>query len=151
MRALLQRVTQASIEIDRIQTASIQQGLVLFLGIEDFDNQSDIDWIIKKIVNLRVFNDLDHKMNLSLLEIEGEILLVSQFTLFADTKKGNRPGFTRAAKPEIAIEIYEQFKLQLQAVLNNKLKCGIFGADMQIALINNGPVTILIDSKNKDL
>ena len=130
--------------------AEIQNGLLVLIGIEDSDNQEDILWLSQKIVNLRIFGDENDVMNLSVKDYNGEIIVVSQFTLQASTKKGNRPSYSKAAKPEIAIPLYEQFVQQLEKELGKKVQTGVFGADMKVALINDGPVTILIDSKNKD-
>lgn len=150
MRAVIQRVAKASVTIDNKVNESINSGLLVLLAIEDNDTHADIEWLSKKIAQLRIFSDVDGKMNLSVKEIGGDILLISQFTLFASTKKGNRPGFTRSAKPEIAIPIYEQFILSLQIQLQKKIQTGIFGADMKVELLNDGPVTIIIDSKNPE-
>lgn len=150
MRAVIQRVTRASVTVNGIITGSIETGLLVLLGIEDADTTEDIGWLSNKIVNLRVFNDADGVMNLSVKDAGGGILLVSQFTLFAATKKGNRPSYIRASKPEIAIPLYEQMIQQLGIDLGQPLQTGIFGADMQVDLLNDGPVTILIDTKNKE-
>ncbi|HNF47928.1 MAG TPA: D-aminoacyl-tRNA deacylase [Chitinophagales bacterium] len=150
MRAVIQRVAKASVTIDNKVNGSINSGLLVLLAIEENDTHTDIEWLSKKITQLRIFSDVDGKMNLSVKEIGGDILLISQFTLFASTKKGNRPGFTRSAKPEIAIPIYEQFILSLQIQLQKKIQTGIFGADMKVELLNDGPVTIIIDSKNPE-
>jgi D-tyrosyl-tRNA(Tyr) deacylase len=149
MRALIQRVTEASVKVNGAIIGSIQQGLLVFVGIEELDNQEDILWLSNKIVNLRIFNDERDVMNKSCLDINGQILLVSQFTLHADTKKGNRPSYIKAAPPNIAIPIYEEFKKQLQTLLQKPIECGEFGADMKVGLINDGPVTLWIDTKNK--
>ena len=130
--------------------AEIQNGLLVLIGIEDSDNQQDILWLCQKIANLRIFGDENDVMNLSIKDCNGEIIVISQFTLQASTKKGNRPSYSKAAKPEIAIPLYEQFVQQLEKELGKKVQTGVFGADMKVALINDGPVTILIDSKNKD-
>ncbi|MCB9034171.1 MAG: D-tyrosyl-tRNA(Tyr) deacylase [Chitinophagales bacterium] len=148
MRVVIQRVSQASVTIENNINGKINHGLVVLLGIEENDTTSDIDWLCKKIVQLRIFNDDNDKMNLSIQDIQGEILLISQFTLFASTKKGNRPSFIRSAKPIIAIPLYEQFITTLQQLLPNKIQTGIFGADMKITLTNDGPITICMDSKN---
>lgn len=148
MIAVIQRVSEASVTIDEELKAKIRHGLLIFLGIEEADNQEDIDWLAKKIVNLRIFSDSEGKMNESLLEVQGEILVVSQFTLHAMTKKENRPSYIKAAKPEIAIPIYEGFVKQI-GLFGRSVQTGEFGADMKVGLINDGPVTILIDSKNK--
>jgi len=150
MRAVIQRVSKASVDIEGKTKGSIEQGLLVLLGIEDSDNQEDIEWLTKKIVQLRIFSDAAGLMNKSVLEICGSILLISQFTLFAQTKKGNRPSFIRASKPEIAIPIYEHFCKELSFSLGKEVQTGIFGADMQVSLINDGPVTIIIDTKNKE-
>lgn len=148
MRAVLQRVTYASVYINQQLKAKIDNGLLIFLGIENEDNEQDIDWLCKKIVQMRIFSDHDGKMNLSVLDLNLDVLLISQFTLFASTKKGNRPSFINAAKPEIAIPLYEKCILKLEILLNKKIKTGEFGADMKVSLENDGPVTIFIDSKN---
>jgi len=150
MRAVIQRVSKASVDIEGKTKGSIEQGLLVLLGIEDSDNQDDIEWLTKKIVQLRIFSDVSGLMNKSVLEICGSILLISQFTLFAQTKKGNRPSFIRASKPEIAIPIYEHFCKELSFSLGKEVQTGIFGADMQVSLINDGPVTIIMDTKNKE-
>jgi D-tyrosyl-tRNA(Tyr) deacylase len=150
MRAVIQRVSQSSVAINNGIKSSIQNGLLILLGIEDFDNDEDINWLAKKIVQLRVFSDENDVMNLSVKEIDGEILIVSQFTLHASTKKGNRPSYIKAAKPEIAIPIYEKFILQIENELGEKVMTGEFGAMMQVSLVNDGPVTIIIDTKNKE-
>ena len=150
MRAVIQRVSKASVEIDSRQKASIKRGLLILLGIEDIDSPDDIEWLCKKIVNLRIFNDENGVMNRSIMEIDDEILLVSQFTLHASTKKGNRPSYFRASKPEIAIPLYEKFIDFLEKEFGKKIQTGTFGADMQVELINDGPVTIFIDTKNKE-
>ena len=150
MRLVIQRVTEASVEISGKTTAQIGAGLLVLVGIEEADSQTDIDWLANKLVNMRLFADEGEKMNLSLLEIEGEVLIVSQFTLFASTKKGNRPGFTRSAKPAISKPLYENFVNKVSSLLNKPVATGEFGADMQISLINDGPVTITIDSHEKE-
>jgi D-tyrosyl-tRNA(Tyr) deacylase len=150
MRAVIQRVTRASCKVNDQITGEIGAGFMVLLGIEDADDFEDLTWLAQKIVNMRVFGDENDLMNKSLADIDGDILLISQFTLFAATKKGNRPGFTRAARPEKAIPLYEEMIKQLSALLNKEIKCGIFGADMKIDLLNDGPVTILIDTKNKE-
>ena len=151
MRAVVQRVKRASVEINGSVHTSIGSGLLVLLGIEDADGADDIMWLSNKLINLRIFNDKDGVMNISLLESGGDILLVSQFTLFAATKKGNRPSYIRASKPDIAIPLYELMVQQLEKDLGKKIRTGIFGADMQVDLLNDGPVTILIDTKHKDL
>lgn len=150
MRAVLQRVTQASCTVEDKITGEITNGFLVLLGIEDADTQEDLEWLAQKIANMRVFNDENGLMNKALADINGNILLISQFTLFASTKKGNRPGFTRAARPNKAIPMYEEMKKQLSALLNKEIQCGVFGADMKISLLNDGPVTITIDTKNKE-
>jgi len=150
MRALIQRVREASIAIEGSLYSSIHQGLLVFIGIEDSDNHEDLEWLAGKIVRLRIFNDTLGVMNLSVSEIKGEIMVVSQFTLHASTHKGNRPSYIRASKPEIAIPLYKEFIGQLEKESNNTVKTGVFGADMKISLINDGPVTIFIDTKNKE-
>ena len=150
MKAVIQRVTKASVTVDNKVISSIKNGLLILLGISYDDGISDIEWILKKIINLRIFNDEKGVMNRSLVEVNGEIIVVSQFTLMANTKKGNRPSYIKAAKPEIAIPLYEQFITQIESDLNKTVGKGIFGADMKIELLNDGPVTIIIDSKNKE-
>ena len=147
MRLLIQRVKKASVSIHGQVKSTIGNGLLLLLGIEATDTQADIDYLVKKTANLRIFNDDQGVMNRSVLDIQGEILCVSQFTLYADTKKGNRPSYIRAAKPEIAIPLYEQFCLSMSLILNKSIQTGTFGADMQVELVNDGPVTIGMDSK----
>lgn len=150
MRAVIQRVTSATVRIDQQVTGSINQGLLVLLGIEDADTEEDIAWLSGKIVNLRIFNDHQGVMNLSLKEINGSILLVSQFTLHASTRKGNRPSYIRASKPPVAIPLYEKMIDQLERDLGQKIQTGVFGADMQVELVNDGPVTIIIDTKLKE-
>ncbi len=150
MRVVIQRVTGASVTVDNKITGKIENGLLVFLGIEDADSREDIKWLSNKITNLRIFNDAEGVMNLSLLDINGNILLVSQFTLHAATKKGNRPSYIKASKPSTAIPLYEMMKLQLAKDLGKPIQAGIFGADMKVRLLNDGPVTILIDSKNRE-
>jgi len=150
MRVVIQRVSKASVSISGKLKAEIGEGLLVLLGIEDADKQEDIDFLIKKTVNLRIFNDANGVMNCSILDIKGEILCVSQFTLHASTKKGNRPSYIRAAKPDFAIPMYEMFCSELSKALNKTIQTGEFGTNMQVELINDGPVTIIIDSKNKD-
>ncbi|MDP5101978.1 MAG: D-aminoacyl-tRNA deacylase [Nonlabens sp.] len=150
MRVVLQRVTSASVSINGNVHASINGGLLVLLGITHEDTQVDIDWLVSKITGMRIFNDHDGKMNLSIQDTAGEALVISQFTLFATTKKGNRPGFTAAARPETAIPLYEAFLSSLSRKLNKEIPSGIFGADMQVSLVNDGPVTIVVDSKNKE-
>ena len=150
MRLLIQRVSQAAVHIHGSKKSAIKQGLLLFVGIENADNKEDIDFLCKKTVNLRIFDDENGVMNKSVLETGGEILVVSQFTLHANTKKGNRPSYIRAAKPDVSIPMYENFCTTLSESLGKSVKTGEFGADMQVELINDGPVTIWIDSKNKE-
>jgi D-aminoacyl-tRNA deacylase len=150
MRSLIQRVSRSSVTIDGNLRASVKTGLLVFLGIEDADSIDDIQWLTQKIVSLRIFPDEDGVMNLSVKETNGEILVVSQFTLHASTKKGNRPSYIRAAKPGVAIPLYEAFVKQLEDELGRKIQTGEFGADMKVELVNDGPVTIWIDSKNRE-
>jgi len=150
MKAVIQRVSRASVTIDSKIEAEIQKGLLILLGIEDADSQEDIDWLVGKIINIRIFDDANHVMNLSIKDIDGDCIVVSQFTLQASTKKGNRPSYIKAAKPEIAIPLYENFVNKLESELGKNIQTGIFGADMKVELINDGPVTIVIDSKNKE-
>lgn len=150
MRAVIQRVTEASCKVDGKITGTINDGFLVLLGIEDADTQEDLEWLAQKIVNMRVFGDTDGLMNKALADIDGNILLISQFTLFASTKKGNRPGFTRAARPDKAIPLYETMIKQLSSLLKKEIQTGIFGADMKISLVNDGPVTITIDTRTKE-
>lgn len=150
MRAVIQRVKKASVTIDTIEVSDINSGLLIFLGIENDDTEEDISWLVSKIHNMRIFNDSDGKMNLSIADVGGKYLVVSQFTLYASTKKGNRPSFIKSAKPDIAIPLYEKFISTLLEISQQNIKTGIFGADMDISLINDGPVTIIIDSKNRE-
>ncbi|ATA82218.1 D-tyrosyl-tRNA(Tyr) deacylase [Capnocytophaga leadbetteri] len=150
MRVVIQKVTQASVSIENQIVASIDKGLLVLVGIEDGDTNEDIAWLSSKIVNLRVFDDENGVMNLSVKEVEGEVLIVSQFTLHASTKKGNRPSYIKAARPEVAIPIYEAFIKQVETLLGKRVPTGQFGAMMQVSLCNDGPVTILIDTKNKE-
>ena len=150
MRVVIQRVSEASVTIDQKVKSSINTGLLVLLGIEDADSDEDIKWLCQKIVNLRIFPDENGVMNKSVLECGGEILVVSQFTLHASTKKGNRPSYIKASKPDFAIPMYEKFVKQLESDLGKTVQTGEFGADMKVALINDGPVTIIIDSKNKE-
>ena len=150
MRTVIQKVTQASVVIENQIVASINKGLLVLVGIEDTDNNDDIAWLSAKIVNLRVFEDDKGVMNLSVKDVDGQVLIVSQFTLHASTKKGNRPSYIRAARPEVAIPIYEAFIKQVETLLGKKVPTGQFGAMMQVNLSNDGPVTILIDTKNKE-
>jgi D-tyrosyl-tRNA(Tyr) deacylase len=147
MKTVIQRVSQASVTIDSKIVADIQKGLLVLVGIEDADNQEDTNWLCQKIANIRIFGDENGVMNLSVKDIDGDVIVVSQFTLQASTKKGNRPSYIKAAKPEVAIPLYEDFLLQLEKELGKKVQTGVFGADMKVALLNDGPVTILIDSK----
>lgn len=150
MRVVIQRASAASVTIDGVVTAAINSGLLVLAGIEDADTAADIEWISNKITGLRIFNDEAGVPNICVKETGGDILLVSQFTLFAATKKGNRPGYTRASKPEIAIPLYQQLLAQLEQDLGKPVFAGVFGADMKVALLNDGPVTIIIDSKAKE-
>ncbi|MBA4317402.1 MAG: D-tyrosyl-tRNA(Tyr) deacylase [Flavobacterium sp.] len=150
MKTVIQRVSSASVTIDSKIVADIQKGLLVLVGIEDADNQEDTNWLCQKIANLRIFGDENDVMNLSVKDIDGDVIVVSQFTLQASTKKGNRPSYIKAAKPEVAIPLYEDFVLQLEKELGKKVRTGIFGADMKVALLNDGPVTILIDSKYRN-
>jgi D-tyrosyl-tRNA(Tyr) deacylase len=147
MKTVIQRVSSASVTIESKIVADIQKGLLVLIGIEEADNQEDTNWLCQKIANLRIFGDENDVMNLSVKDIDGDVIVVSQFTLQASTKKGNRPSYIKAAKPEVAIPVYEDFVLQLEKELGKKVQSGIFGADMKVALLNDGPVTILIDSK----
>jgi len=147
MKTVIQRVSSASVTIDSKIVADIQNGLVVLIGIEDADSQEDIVWLCQKIANLRIFGDANDVMNLSVKDSNGDIIVVSQFTLQASTKKGNRPSYSKAAKPEVAIPLYEQFVQNLELEMGKKVQTGVFGADMKVALLNDGPVTILIDSK----
>jgi len=150
MRAVIQKVSEATVFIDDIEHSHIENGLLIFLGIEEEDEEEDIEWLCGKIARLRIFRDSDGIMNLSVLDVKGEAMVVSQFTLHASTKKGNRPSYIRAAKPDKAIPLYEQFVNQFSIELGQDAKSGIFGAYMQISLVNDGPVTILIDTKNRE-
>lgn len=150
MRAVIQRVSKASVTIEGVIKGAIGQGLLVLLGIEDADTEEDVQWLSNKIVNLRIFNDEAGVMNESLLDKKGEVLLVSQFTLHASTKKGNRPSYIKASKPPIAIPLYEQMIRQLQNDLGRSIQTGTFGADMKVELLNDGPVTIVMDTKNKE-
>ena len=149
MKVILQRVSSASVTISEKIVAQIDNGLLVLVGIEDSDSQVDIHWLCQKIVNLRIFGDENNVMNLSVKDSQGDIIVVSQFTLHANTKKGNRPSYIKASKPEIAIPLYENFVQQMELELGKKIQTGKFGADMKVALVNDGPVTIIIDSKNK--
>jgi D-tyrosyl-tRNA(Tyr) deacylase len=150
MRFVIQRVSEASVKIDGAIYSEIQKGFLVLVGVEELDTKEDAEWLCNKLVGLRIFGDADDKMNLSLQDINGNILLVSQFTLFASTKKGNRPSFIKSAKPEIAIPLYEYCIQQLSQLISKPIKTGQFGADMKVSLINDGPVTILMDSKNRE-
>lgn len=150
MRALVQRSSEASVTIDGVVTGRIGRGLLVLLGIEHDDTQEDATWLAGKIVQMRIFSDLEGKMNHAVLDVGGDILVVSQFTLHASTKKGNRPSFIRAARPEIAIPLYEHFMASVESLLGKPVQRGIFGADMQVALVNDGPVTIWMDSRAKE-
>ena len=150
MRVVIQRTGHASVTINGICKSAIQKGLMILIGIEETDGKEDIDWLCKKIVNLRVFDDENGVMNKSILDIDGEILVISQFTLHASTKKGNRPSYIRAAQPEISIPLYEQFCKELSLALGKEIGTGEFGADMKVELLNDGPVTICMDTKNKE-
>jgi D-tyrosyl-tRNA(Tyr) deacylase len=150
MKAVIQRVSKASVEINNNIVATINSGLLILIGIEEVDSQEDIDWLTSKIANLRIFGDENDVMNLSLKDIDGDVIVVSQFTLHALTKKGNRPSYIKAAKPDIAIPLYKNFVAQMELEIGKKVQTGQFGADMKVSLINDGPVTILIDTKNKE-
>jgi D-tyrosyl-tRNA(Tyr) deacylase len=150
MRAIIQRVMEASCRVDEQLTGEIAQGFLVLLGIEDADEQEDLEWLAQKIAGMRIFSDENGLMNKALADVDGNILLISQFTLFAATKRGNRPGFTRAARPEKAIPMYGQMVQKLSELTGKKVQTGIFGADMKISLLNDGPVTIIIDTKNKE-
>ena len=150
MRTVIQRVTEASVTIDGNIVSEIKAGLLILIGIEDADTSEDIDWLTKKIAHLRIFPDEASVMNKSVLDIDGEILIISQFTLHASTKKGNRPSYIKAARPETSIPLYEKFLEQMSNELGKPIQAGIFGADMKVALVNDGPVTILMDTKNKE-
>ncbi|MGL4806727.1 MAG: D-aminoacyl-tRNA deacylase [Bacteroidales bacterium] len=150
MRLVIQRVRKAKVDVSDETIAEINKGMLILVGIEDRDTEKDIEWAAKKIVNLRIFDDTDGIMNCSIKEIDGDIILVSQFTLHASTKKGNRPAYIKAARPEIAIPIYEKLRTGIESNLERNIQTGKFGADMQVELINDGPVTILIDTQNKE-
>ena len=150
MRTVIKRVTNASVTVESKVVAEIQKGLLVFVGIEEADTQEDLDWLVTKIAQLRIFNDENEVMNLSVQDIDGDVLVVSQFTLHAATKKGNRPSYIKAAKPDFAIPMYERFVKALESKLGKKVPTGIFGADMKVLLLNDGPVTIQMDSKNKE-
>jgi D-aminoacyl-tRNA deacylase len=150
MKAVLQRVSKASVEINSNIVANINAGLLVLIGVEEADNQQDIIWLTAKIANLRIFADENEVMNLSIKDSDGEMIIVSQFTLHASTKKGNRPSYIKAAKPDVAIPLYEAFIVQMETELGKKVQTGQFGADMKVSLLNDGPVTIIIDTKNKE-
>ncbi|MBJ6366577.1 D-aminoacyl-tRNA deacylase [Snuella sedimenti] len=150
MKVVLQRVLKSSVTIEGEIVASIDNGIMVLLGIVDDDKQEDVKWLSNKIANMRIFNDDNGVMNKSLLDVDGEVIVVSQFTLHASTKKGNRPSYIKAAKPDVAIPLYESFVKQLEVDLGKQVQTGVFGANMQLALVNDGPVTIIIDSKNKE-
>ena len=150
MRVVLQRVLSASVTVEEQIIAKIGRGLLLFVGIETEDNESDVQWLVKKIINMRIFSDQQQKMNLSVQDIQGEILVVSQFTLHASTKKGNRPSYIKSAKPDISLPLYHHFILEINKNINSEVQNGKFGTNMQVELVNDGPVTIIIDSKNKE-
>ena len=150
MRIIIQRVTQASVTIDKRKHAQINKGFLVLIGIEEKDTELDADYLVQKTIGLRVFNDSDCKMNLNLNDVQGEVLIISQFTLHAKTRKGNRPSFITAAKPEYAVPLDNYFSKQLNKQLDSEVRNGVFGADMKVTLLNDGPVTIIIDSKNKE-
>ena len=150
MRIVIQRVREAKVKVEEEVVGSMGQGLLVFLGIENEDDSSDLEWLVNKLLNMRIFNDENQVMNRSLLDIMGELMVISQFTLMAATKKGNRPSYIRAARHEIAIPLYEQFLILAEERLGKKVAKGVFGADMKVSLINDGPVTIIIDSKNRE-
>lgn len=150
MRIVIQRVSEASVTIDGKKVAEIRKGLLVFLGITDADTQEDIDYLVRKTANLRIFNDENQVMNLSLKDVNADAIVVSQFTLFANVKKGNRPSYINASKPNIAIPLYEKFVANLELEIQKEIQTGRFGADMKVRLLNDGPVTIIIDSKNRD-
>lgn len=150
MKAVIQRVLEANVNINATQVAAIKTGVLVLLGIEASDDQTDIEWLAKKIANLRIFEDENQVMNNSLLTAGGDVIVVSQFTLHASTKKGNRPSYIKAARPEIAIPLYDSFVKEMEKVINKPVQTGQFGADMKVGLINDGPVTIIIDTKNKE-
>lgn len=148
MKAVIQRVSHAQVSVDNEIVGKIERGLLILLGIGHNDSDEDIEYLVRKIIHLRIFNDTDSKMNLSIKDIDGDVLIISQFTLYADTKKGNRPSYIQAAQPIIAKNLYEKFLLHFEKEFDKKIKAGIFGADMKVELLNDGPVTIIIDSKN---
>ncbi|MCK9160110.1 MAG: D-aminoacyl-tRNA deacylase [Bacteroidaceae bacterium] len=150
MRVVIQRTSKASVTIKDREKETIEKGLLILVGIEEADNQEDIDWLCRKIVNMRIFDDENGVMNKSVLDEKGEILVISQFTLQASTKKGNRPSYIKAAKAEISVPLYEKFCKDLEKALGKKIRTGVFGADMKVELVNDGPVTICMDTKNKE-
>jgi len=150
VRAVIQRVSEASVVVEDEKVANIQQGLLVLLGIEIEDTKEDADWLANKISALRILSDSEGKMNNSILDVDGDVIVVSQFTLHAKTKKGNRPSYIKSARPEQAIPLYELFKEELSQLIGKKVQSGVFGADMQVSLVNDGPVTIIIDTKNKE-
>lgn len=150
MRVVIQRVSEASVTIEDVKVAQINKGLLVLVGVEDADSQEDIDWLAAKVAKIRLFGDENNVMNLSVQDVDGDIIVVSQFTLHAATKKGNRPSYIKASKPEIAIPLYESFVQKLEQEIGKKVKTGQFGADMKVSLINDGPVTIIIDTKDKE-
>jgi D-tyrosyl-tRNA(Tyr) deacylase len=150
MRVIVQKVSSASVRVENRIVSEIKTGMLLLLGIEEADSQEDIDWLVKKITMMRIFNDSEGVMNVSVMETRGEIIVVSQFTLYASTKKGNRPSYIRAARPETAIPLYELFVKKLESVIGKTIGTGLFGAHMDVSLVNDGPVTIFLDSKNKE-
>lgn len=150
MKSVIQRVSHASVTIEGAISAEIKTGLLVLVGIEDADSEEDINWLVGKIINMRIFGDENEVMNLSVQDVRGDIIVVSQFTLHASTKKGNRPSYIKASKPDIAIPLYEKFVAQLEAEFGKEIQTGKFGADMKVALLNDGPVTIVIDSKNRE-
>jgi D-tyrosyl-tRNA(Tyr) deacylase len=150
MKVVIQRVSSASVSVESKIVASIEKGLLVLVGIEDADNQDDIDWLVAKIAKIRIFEDENEVMNCSIQDVGGDMIVVSQFTLHAATKKGNRPSYIKAAKPDIAIPLYENFVRKMEVELVKKVQTGIFGADMKVVLVNDGPVTIIIDSKNRE-
>lgn len=150
MRLVIQRVSHASVTVENEIIGQIEKGLLVLLGIEQADSEEDVDWLVQKTIQMRIFSDTEGKMNCSLQDIQGDLLVISQFTLHASTKKGNRPGFIAAARPEQAIPLYESFIQKAQTVLGKAVQCGSFGADMKVSLLNDGPVTIIMDSKNRE-
>ena len=150
MRVLIQRVSHAKVEVEGTVTGSINNGLLVLLGVEDADTVEDLNWLVQKIIKMRIFSDSEGKMNLSVSDVQGELLVVSQFTLHAGTRKGNRPSFIKAGKPDFANKMYEQFMDEMRKASGLKVESGVFGADMKVSLLNDGPVTIWMDSKNKE-